>query len=79
MRFRPFTSRLRSPLGQSRKPEDASLVERRIVQALDAFFHPLTGGEQSDGWPFGRSVYISEVFALIERSAASTMSWKRSS
>jgi hypothetical protein len=49
------------------KPEDASLVERRIVQALDTFFHPLTGGEHGDGWPFGRSVYISEVFAVIQR------------
>jgi hypothetical protein len=49
------------------KPQDASLVERRVVQALDTFFHPLFGGEHGDGWPFGRSVYISEVFAVIER------------
>ena len=49
------------------KPEDASLIERRVVQALNGFFHPLTGGEQNDGWPFGRSVFISEVFAVIER------------
>jgi len=49
------------------KPEDASLIERRVVQALNEFFHPLTGGEQNNGWPFGRSVYISEVFAVIER------------
>jgi predicted phage baseplate assembly protein len=49
------------------KPEDASLIERRIVQALDEFFHPLTGGEHGYGWPFGRSVYISEVFARIQR------------
>src|SRR5262249_25590233 len=49
------------------KPQDASLVERRVVQAPDAFFHPFTGGEHGDGWPFGRSVYISEVFAVIAR------------
>jgi len=48
-------------------PEERSVVERRVVQALEAFFHPLTGGERREGWPFGRSVHISEVFAVIER------------
>jgi hypothetical protein len=51
-----------------KKPEEASLIERRVVQALEAFFHPLSGGEQGEGWPFGRSIYISEVFAVIERT-----------
>jgi len=51
-----------------RNPEEASVVERRVVRALEAFFHPLTGGEHREGWPFGRSVYISEVFAVIERT-----------
>jgi hypothetical protein len=51
-----------------RHAEEASLVERRVVQALEAFFHPLTGGERREGWPFGRSVHISEVFAAIERT-----------
>jgi len=51
-----------------RRPEEASVVQRRVVQALEAFFHPLTGGERGDGWPFGRDVYISEVFAVIERT-----------
>ncbi|WP_338699881.1 putative baseplate assembly protein [Bradyrhizobium sp. 26S5] len=50
-------------------PEDASLIEQRVLQALDAFFHPLSGGERGDGWPFGRSVYLSEVYAAIERAA----------
>jgi hypothetical protein len=53
---------------QPSKPEEASLLQQRVAQALDAFFHPLTGGEQGEGWPFGRSVYISEVFAVIERT-----------
>ncbi|MEP7305156.1 MAG: putative baseplate assembly protein [Acidobacteriota bacterium] len=51
-----------------RRPEDASAVQRRVLQALEAFFHPLTGGEHQEGWPFGRSVYISEVFAVVERT-----------
>ncbi|MGJ4951513.1 putative baseplate assembly protein [Bradyrhizobium sp. HKCCYLS20291] len=51
-----------------RRPDEASAVARRVVLALDDFFHPLTGGEQHRGWPFGRHVYLSEVYAVIERT-----------
>jgi hypothetical protein len=47
-------------------PEESSIVERRIISNLEAFFHPLTGGESGAGWEFGRNVYISEVYAVIE-------------
>lgn len=33
--------------------------------ALDTFFHPLHGGSDGQGWPVGRSVYRSEVLALL--------------
>lgn len=36
------------------------------LAALDAFFHPLTGGPVGGGWPFGRNVYRSEVLALLQ-------------
>jgi hypothetical protein len=36
-------------------------------QALRAFFHPLTGGPEQTGWPFGRAVYASEVAAVLEQ------------
>lgn len=35
--------------------------------ALASFLHPLTGGPDGNGWPFGRDVYLSDVAALIER------------
>jgi hypothetical protein len=35
-------------------------------QALRAFFDSLTGGPDHAGWPFGRPVYLSEVYALLE-------------
>jgi hypothetical protein len=47
-------------------PRESSEVERRAVRALEAFFHPLTGGEQGTGWPFGRDVQTSEVFAVLQ-------------
>jgi len=49
-------------------PGEASSVARRVVSALEAFFHPLTGGEQGTGWNFGRDVFLSEVNAVLERT-----------
>lgn len=41
-------------------------VRKRIEQALADFLDPLRGGVQKTGWPFGRSVYRSELANLIE-------------
>jgi hypothetical protein len=42
-------------------------VEREVNKKLRAFFHPLTGGPENNGWDFGRDVSISDVYALIEK------------
>jgi Baseplate J-like protein len=34
--------------------------------ALEAFFHPVTGGPDGTGWPFGRAVHLSDVAAIVE-------------
>ncbi len=49
------------------KPELTSVVVRRAAAALEAFLHPLTGGEDGNGYGFGRPVYLSEVHAVLER------------
>ena len=36
-------------------------------QALAAFVHPYTGGLDGFGWPLGRAVHVSEVYAVLER------------
>lgn len=46
-------------------PPQVALGEAR--RALDAFFDPLTGGADGSGWPFGRDVYASEVYAVLDR------------
>jgi len=51
----------------AREPRESSEVERRASKALEQFFHPLTGGEDGGGWPFGRDVQLSEVFAVLQR------------
>ncbi|MCL7412009.1 MAG: putative baseplate assembly protein [ANME-2 cluster archaeon] len=37
-----------------------------IIEALNDFLDPLKGGEDGKGWPFGRTVYRSEIYSLIE-------------
>jgi predicted phage baseplate assembly protein len=39
----------------------------RIARALNAFLHPLEGGPDGTGWPFGRTVYKSEIYQQIEQ------------
>ena len=34
--------------------------------ALLTFLHPLTGGSDGQGWPFGRPVYVSEIYRLLD-------------
>jgi hypothetical protein len=36
-------------------------------QALEEFFDPLSGGPDRMGWPFGRDVYASEVYAVLDQ------------
>lgn len=44
----------------------ASEVEREVRKKLKAFFHPLTGGAEENGWDFGRDVSASDIYALLE-------------
>jgi len=37
-----------------------------IRQALLRRFHPLVGGTDGRGWPWGRAVYPSDVFAVLD-------------
>jgi hypothetical protein len=42
-------------------------VRARAGAALDRFLHPLQGGPAGEGWSFGRPVYLSEVYEVLER------------
>ncbi|MFQ5881392.1 MAG: hypothetical protein ACE5I9_02805 [Candidatus Methylomirabilales bacterium] len=44
----------------------SGLTKQQIQEAIGRFLHPLTGGPEGKGWPFGRWVYRSELFQLLE-------------
>src|SRR5262249_48645964 len=39
----------------------------RVIDALRTLFHPLTGGFDGQGWPFGRDVQVSEIYEVIDK------------
>lgn len=46
--------------------ESGGPVLGAVTEALQRFLHPLHGGPDGRGWPFGRDVYLSDVAALLE-------------
>jgi predicted phage baseplate assembly protein len=40
---------------------DLSEVKQRIEEALIHYFHPLKGGDDGKGWPFGGTIFYSKV------------------
>ena len=44
---------------------DLATVKNNVQAALNTFFNPLTGGNDSTGWPFGGVIYYSDVYRRI--------------
>jgi hypothetical protein len=44
---------------------DLAEVKFAVQQTLLDYFHPLAGGEDGQGWPFGGGVYYSRVYQRI--------------
>jgi len=40
--------------------------QEQIDRALQKFLHPLVGGTEGKGWEFGRTVYRSEIYQVLE-------------
>ncbi|MFK0735477.1 MAG: baseplate J/gp47 family protein [Gloeotrichia echinulata GP01] len=43
------------------------IVKKQVIEALQNFFHPLKGGKEGKGWEFGRNVYVSEIYELLDK------------
>ncbi|NIM10347.1 MAG: putative baseplate assembly protein [Candidatus Aminicenantes bacterium] len=48
--------------------DQAGRVEEKVIANLETFFHPLKGGPDNKGWPFGRDVPFSEVMEVIQHT-----------
>lgn len=42
-------------------------VSTAAVRALSSYFHPLLGGPQGSGWPFGRPAQVGDVHAVLQK------------
>ena len=50
---------------RARDNADLKTVKNAIADRLAEYFHPLQGGEDKKGWPFGRDIYYSELVREI--------------
>jgi hypothetical protein len=46
----------------------AAEAMQRAESELYRYLNPYIGGPQGDGWPFGRTLYLSELFGLLQRT-----------
>jgi hypothetical protein len=44
---------------------DLSIVKKAVEASLTTFFHPLTGGTDGQGWPFGGTIFYSDVYRRV--------------
>ncbi len=44
---------------------DAMAVKEKLNDNLNRFFHPLEGGLDGEGWPFGGDIYYSDVYKVV--------------
>jgi predicted phage baseplate assembly protein len=52
--------RARSRVGRTR-------LQAQALEALYRYFHPIVGGPEATGWPFGRPVHVGEVYSTLQR------------
>ena len=65
----------------ARPGTDIERLRQDIVAALNRFINPLVGGPDGRGWPFGRELYLSDLYTCIQQVnglqyiQTVTMSW----
>ncbi|MBN1643168.1 MAG: putative baseplate assembly protein [Anaerolineae bacterium] len=51
---------------QARPEADPRRVESAVSARLEALLNPFVGGLDGTGWPFGRDLYLSDLYAAIQ-------------
>ncbi len=47
------------------RDKDLKAVKDALAAALLDYFHPLRGGEEGQGWPFGADIYLGNVYRQV--------------
>jgi len=45
---------------------DHARLEQAVIAALNRTLNPLVGGPDGRGWPFGRELYLSDLYACVQ-------------
>jgi len=53
-------------LREGTEPEAGEEAMRRGEELLYRYLNPYRGGPDGKGWPFGRSLYLSEIYGLLQ-------------
>jgi predicted phage baseplate assembly protein len=51
---------------RARATANPARLQEEALTALYEYFHPITGGPDGNGWPFGRPVNVGEVYAVLQ-------------
>lgn len=61
----PVYVRIRLDVSLRSRPERTADVEQAATRALTNFLHPVDGGPDGAGWPFGRRLWPSDVLRML--------------
>lgn len=48
---------------------DEGQVEKNVLARLYQFLNPLTGGAEGKGWPFGRDLFVADIYQALQNVA----------
>jgi predicted phage baseplate assembly protein len=51
---------------RARPRVNPSRLQEEALAALFEYFHPITGGPDGTGWPFGRPINVGEVYSVLQ-------------
>ncbi len=51
---------------KARSRVNPTRLQEEALLALYEYFHPITGGPDGTGWPFGRPVNVGEVYSVLQ-------------
>ena len=55
------------PNSDAQTQDAVATILKTAIKTLTDYFDPLTGAAQGTGWPLGRNVYKSEIYALLDK------------